>query len=250
MTNLLRGIFWSFVVVVLGFAYRACAQDTIKVSSIPRPYLAGSFNLMPGGYASVAWGGGGGLMVENKYFIFDSFVGYDNGHKVNDNTLNNYKGHDRFVRGFESYKKGNNYFGVGARWSQLSTTNYTKGGSIYTAGAWHPEVGVGRDFFANDKFYPLMMRAQMLYMFHSNKETVHYPDGTNCDGCGNGSQGVDLSLWWPSPAKKSHIFFRMNVVMFGFHDSITDPANLQLTQLQRARTHVSDSTELMLMYRF
>ncbi len=165
-----------------------------------------------------------------------------------DNTANNYKGHDRFLRGFAAFKQGNNYFGVGARWSQLSTTNYTKGGDAFAAGSWHPEVGVGRDW--STKNSRLFMRTQGAYMFQPSKEVVHYPDGSNCDGCGSGSHGADITLWFPSPARPGHIFAKMNVVLYRFHDTITAPSNIPLTQTQSNNRHLADSTEFSVGFRF
>lgn len=232
-----------FVILVFAVVTARCQA--------PSAYLAGSFNLMPAGYASVAWGGGGGVTYNARHVVFDSYAGYDNGHKDNDATSRNNKGHDRFLRGFEAYQFGSTYLGVGARWSQLSTTNYVKGGPISSSSSWHPEVGVGHDFAAHDKFYLLSMRGQVLYMFRESRESVHYPDGSSCAGCGNGSQGLDISLWFPSPAKPhSHLFMRINVVPFIFHDTITDPTNVYLTRLQTRNRHLTDSTEFLLGVKF
>ena len=215
---------------------------------LPRPYVAGSFNLMPAGYASTSFGVGGGLEFDRPYIVFDSYAGYDTGKKSDDNTVNNYSGHDRFLRAFAGPKFGPWYAGVGARWSQLSTTNYTKGGSAFDAGSWHPEVGGGRDFSTHD--YPLFMRVQAAYMARPSKEVVHYPDGSSCDGCGTGSHGADITLWFPSPAHSGHFFAKMNIVLFGFHDSITDPKNIPLTRTQTGNGHLADSTEFMVGARF
>jgi hypothetical protein len=217
---------------------------------IPHPYVSGSFNLMPGGYAAVAWGAGAGLMWDAPHLVFDSFVGYDTGHKVNDATAHNNKGHDRFLRGSVAFKRGLWYVGPGARWSQLSTTNYTKGGPIYAAGSWHPEFGGGRDW--DSRSSGLFMRTQVLYMFHSSKEVTYYPDHTSCDGCGNGSQGLDVSLWFPSPSSAihHHWYVRMNSLTYRFHDTITDPKNVALTWAQSRRSHITNAGEFMLLYRF
>jgi hypothetical protein len=214
----------------------------------PRPYLLGGADLMPSGYASLAVQGGGGIEWETRYSVFDSYAGYDNGRKANDNTLNNYKGHDRLLRGFLGYKQGPWYAGVGARWSQLSTTNYTKGGDPFSAGSWHPEAGFGRDW--NARTAPLFLRTQILYMFREQREVTDYPGQPPCVGCGSGSQGADISLWFPSPEHKGHWFYKMNVVLFAFHDSFTDPTNVALTNEQAANKHLGDVTEFSLGYRF
>jgi len=216
--------------------------------SYPRPYLNAGVDLMPAGYANLALQGGGGIMLESPHFVFDSYAGYDNGHKTNDNTPNNYKGHDRFLRGFAGYKQGPWYAGVGTRWSQLSSSNYTKGGSPLNANSWHPELGIGRDWDARKS--PLFMRSQVLYMFREQKEVAYYPNAPTCDGCGNGTQGADITLWFPSPAHKGHWFCKMNFVLFGYHASITDPGDPVLTRAQKANKGFSDSTEFSIGYRF
>ena len=221
---------------------------TACFGQLPRPYVTAGLDLMPAGYSSTAFQIGGGLEFNRPYLVFDSYAGYDNGRKSNDLTPNNYKGHDRFLRAFVGPKFGAFYAGVGARWSMLSTSNYTKGGDIFNAGSWHPEIGVGRDFGTQD--YPLFMRVQGAYMFREQREVVHYPGGQTCYGCGNGSQGADITLWFPSPEHKGHFFAKMNVVLFRFHDSITDPKNLPLTRQQTTNGHLGDSTEFMAGFRF
>ena len=204
----------------------------------PRPFIEGSFNLMPGGYYPIAFGFGGGVMWDTNHFIFDSLAAYDNGRKTNDATVNNIKGHDRYLRGLASYKftgkLSNTYIGAGARWSQLSTTNYTKNGDFTNANAWHPELGVGHDF-------NYLMRGQILYMFESQHEVVTLPTGEICTSiCDNKERGVDISVWFPSPSSEHHFMFRMNAVIFRYQDA---PAAI-------VSRHTTDSTEFMLMYRF
>ena len=232
----------KFTVVLIVF----CAS--LALGQRPRPYVTAGIDLLPAGYASLALQGTAGFEWNPKYLAFDAYAGYDNGRKENDATSNNYSGHDRFLRAFAGPKIGPWYAGVGARWSQLSTTNYTKGGTPFAAGSWHPEVGGGRDFSTHD--YPLFMRVQSAYMARPSKEVTHYPDGTNCDGCGSGSHGADITLWFPSPAHSGHFFAKMNIVLFRFHDSITDPKNVALTRAQTGNGHIGDSTEFMIGARF
>lgn len=216
---------------------------TLMFGQAPRPYVTGGLDLMPSGYASTAFQGTAGFEWNTRYSVLDAYAGYDTGKKENDNTANNYKGHDRFLRAFAGPKFGQFYLGVGARWSQLSTTNYTKGGDIFAAGSWHPEIGGGRDF--STRGTPLFMRVQAAYMARPSKEVTHYPDSTSCDGCGSGSHGADITLWFPSPEHPGHFFAKMNIVLFNFHDSITDPKNIPLTRQQVGNGHLGDSTEFM-----
>lgn len=221
---------------------------TLALGQRPRPYVTGGVDLMPAGYASLALQGTAGFEWNPKYLAFDAYAGYDNGRKANDNTANNYSGHDRFLRAFVGPKIGPWYAGVGARFSQLSTTNYTKGGNVFSAGSWHPEIGGGRDF--STRKTPLFMRVQALYMARPSKEVTHYPSGLSCDGCGSGSHGADITLWFPSPEHSGHFFAKMNVVLFRFHDSITDPKNIPLTRQQTGNGHLGNSAELMIGARF
>ena len=216
---------------------------TVAFGQAPRPYVTGGLGLMPAGYASTAFQGTAGFEWNPKYAVFDGYVGYDNGRKDNDNTAFNYKGRDRFVRAFIGPKLGLWYIGVGARYSQLSTSNYSKGGSPFDAGSWHPEVGLGRDF--STRSTPLFMRLQALYMARPSKEVTHYPSGVSCDGCGNGSHGLDVTLWFPSPEHSGHFFAKMNIVLFRFHTTVTEPDNIPLTIQQESQRFTGDSTEFM-----
>lgn len=214
-------------------------------SNCPHPYVEGSMNLEGPGYAPLAWEIGGGLQLEHPHIVGDAFLGYDNGHKENDGTNENEKGHDRFARAFLAYRHHFTYFGAGARWSQLSTTNYTKGGSIFASGSWHPEVGIGQEL-------GMVARVQALYMFHPSHEVTYYPNSPSCDGCGNGSQGLDLSLTFPSPLhpRVKHFFFRINVVMYRYHTTITEPSNIPLTRTQAGQHFWGDFTEFQTGWRF
>jgi hypothetical protein len=229
----------------------AVAQENVNLNQIdekiPHPYIKGSFELMPGGYASTAEEIGGGLTWDKPHFVFESYAGYDNGRKSNDNTVNNYKGHDRYLRGDIAYKIDRGYyFGVGGRWSQLSTTNYTKGGSAFNASSWHPAAIVGKDYF-REKY---SARGQFGYFFKSPNETVNYPDGTHCNKCGNGTNGFEVSFMMPSPATARHFFFREDILVYWFHDTVTDPTNLVLTQEQIGHGGHTAAVTFSLLYRF
>lgn len=202
---------------------------------LPRPYVSAGFTLMPPGYAAVAAQGGAGIQWNRPYLVFDSYAGYDNGRKANDNTSGNNKGHDRYLRGFLAYKHGKNYFGGGARWSELSTTNYSDF-------SWHPEAGVGRDWD--------FMRLQVAYLFPPSKPITRYPSGQTCYGCGSGSHGADISVWFPSPVNTHHLFARMETVLFRYHETATDPSNIQLTEQQVANKYLGNSFEVSLGWKF
>jgi hypothetical protein len=220
--NLLRLLIWSLIMVWALELY-----SHAQASEWPRPYLQATLSLMPGGYAPLAVGGGGGVQWNLSHLVLDSLAAWDDGRKTNDGTVNNRKGHDRYLRGFAAYKFGKNYVGAGGRWSELSTTNYTKENS------WHPELGMGRDFG--------FMRAQALWMFNSQHSVVDYPVGPPCDNaCGSQERGADVSFWFPSPVSRRHWFFRIDDVLFRFQN---EPA-------ARVVRQAADTVDFSLAYRF
>lgn len=211
------------------FALLAC-----MCASAQRPYVAGGVALFPSGYQPAGWEVAGGVMGDRPHVVLDTFFGYDNGRKENDGGPVNPKGHDRMLRGFTAYKFVSSYIGGGVRWEELDTTNYTKTN-------WHPEIGVGHDFWPQDEYASNFMRAQIAYAFKAQHELVRYPDAPSCYTCGNESKGVDITLWFPSPmyTKHPHVFCRMNMFIFSFHDNPADRS-----------THFADSTEILVGYKF
>jgi hypothetical protein len=247
-TNFSKGktMIKNLLAAMVLFLVPCFAQSTAPAPSV-RPYVFGGIGLMPGGYASTAGFVGTGLDVERPKFLANVFAGYDNGHKSNDGTVNNSKGHDRYLYGTVGYRFTTNTYGlVGARWSQLSTSNYSKGGSAFNSSSWMPQFGAGHDWL-RPRF---SLRGEALYFLPSPNETVNYPDGTHCNKCGNGTQGADFNVWIPSPVRKGHFFFHEQVLVYGFHATITEPTNASLTAAQLANRGVTASTKMTLLYRF
>ena len=118
----------------------ACAQSGGDVellnSSIPRPYASlGPSVTEDAGYAPLAYRAESGLDLESKHAIFRALAAYDNGHKTDDGDQPNVNGHDRYLESAAYFRAGHGWsFGMGWRWNQLSTANYSKGGS-------RPELG-------------------------------------------------------------------------------------------------------------
>lgn len=167
---------------------------------------------MGNGYQTLALNAGGGLLLNSSNLLGDFEARYMNARKTNDNTLSNRKGRERYLEGrlFYRYRQGL-YFGGGAQWSETSTTNYTKQ-------AWRPTAGLGGDYFSEG----LSLRWQTLYI----------SPGTDRQ---NALQGAEVQFWLPSPASKSHFFYRQSLGMYEFHTTITDPADQQLTRWQRSQ---------------
>jgi len=203
---------------------------------IPRPYVYAGPELMGAGYAALAYLGGAGVRVDAEHLLFDAHADYDNGRKSNDGTGYNKKGHDRGLSGSLYYRLHSGWaFGGGAGWGQLSTTNYTKS-------AWRPRIGGSKDFFTNECRESgcrndFTMRLGLDYLLKGGDWQ-------------NGSQGVAVSFYLPSPAAKRHLFWRESIGIYRFYDTVTDRNNHYLTQLQMSKHHSDSFAEFTIMYRF
>lgn len=203
---------------------------------LPRPFFYAGAGLMGGGYSPLAWEVGGGLRIDSRHFLASAEGEYDNGHKTNDNDQPNPKGHDRALAGTTYFRLSSGWFaGLGARWSQLSTTNYTKSG-------WRPTFGGGRDYFRKkcaleNCISDFSMRVQIDYVLPG---TDHY----------NAVQGPLVTFYIPSPSAKAHIYFRETIGIYEFHETVTEPSNVILTRQQIGDRLVTSFGELTVMYRF
>lgn len=234
------------------------AQTSPSQSYIPSPYGAVGISLMPNGYSPVAVRGQVGLMENAPHFVFDGYAAIDNGKKSNDGTLNNIKGHDDYIHGFLGYRQGDWYFGGGMAWSQLVTSNYTKGTNFFSAvrqGDIRYQFGGGKDWYYNDQ-WKFSYRVQVLYLLPPQHESVAYPAAPGqpsyvCQGCGNGVQGPELTLQMPSPAdSRHHWFVRYTLGVYEFHTTITEPSNLPLTAEQDSSRHAMGTFDALVGYRF
>ena len=105
---------------------------------VPRPFAYAGAGLMGGGYSPLAAEAGGGLRIDSQHFLASAEAWYDNGHKTDDGDQPNPSGHDRGLVGDAYFRFSSGWFaGAGARWNQLSTTNYTKSG-------WRPTLAEAR----------------------------------------------------------------------------------------------------------
>lgn len=202
---------------------------------------------MPAGYNPAAWRVQSGLMLNGSHVVADVFAAYDNGTKENDGTVNNIKGHDRYLYGFVAARAGHNYFGAGARWSELSTTNYVKGETPLDAvknGDFRLQAVYGHDWIGNTG----SARGQINYAFPAFHESINYGPGQNCSGCGNGVQGPEMSL--QLPARPKHLFLREVMGLYEYHTTVTEPGNIPLTRQQDSSRHVMCTVDFMLGWRF
>jgi hypothetical protein len=193
-------------------------SDQQSPGFLPRPFAYAGAGLMGGGYAPLASEGGGGLRVDSRHFLASAEGWYDNGHKANDNDLPNPNGHDRGLDGAAYFRLSSGcFFGMGARWSQLSTTNYTKS-------AWRPMFGGGKDYF-----YKTCALENCVADFSMRLGADYVLPGADHS---NALQGLLVSFYMPSPAAKGHIFFRETLGIYEFHETLTEPSNLTLTREQ------------------
>ena len=203
---------------------------------LPRPFLYAGAGLMGGGYAPLAGEGGGGLRIDSRHFLASAEGSYDTGHKTNDADQPNPSGHDRGLAGAAYFRVSSGwFFGAGVRWSQLSTTNYTKTG-------WGPTFGGGKDYFhrpceGEGCGADFSMRVGVDYVLPG---TDHF----------NAVQGPLFSFYMPSPSAKGHFFFRATQGIYEFHETVTEPSNLPLTKQQIGSRSVTSFGGLTLMYRF
>jgi hypothetical protein len=217
-------------------ASRAAKRRALQF--LPRPFVYAGPGFMPGGYAPLAALGGVGLRIDARRLLMNFEGSYDNGHKVNDNDQPNPKGHDRGLAGSVYYRLSSGWFlGAGGRWSQLSTTKYTKTGA-------RPTFGGGKDYFHrlncdgdDESCVHFSMRISVDYVLKGNDYI-------------NGSQGPLVTFYMPSPSAKGHFFFRQTLGIYTFYTTVTEPNNAYLTRLQMNDRHAETVGEMTFMYRF
>ena len=203
------------------------AETSVSTSWTPHPIVFSGPSFVGNGYQPLALSGGTGLLLNSSHLLSDVEARYMNARKTNDNTVNNKKGHERYLQGrlFYRYRHGL-YFGGGAQWSETSTTNYTKKG-------WRPTFGLGGDHFGDG----VSMRWQALYVLPGTDHS-------------NALQGPEFQLWLPSPVSRKHFFYRQTLGIYEFHTTITDPTDAALTAQQTADKHSAAFLDFTFGWRF
>ncbi|MGB8061783.1 MAG: hypothetical protein WCF26_07800 [Candidatus Sulfotelmatobacter sp.] len=212
--------------------------EPLMTGFIPHPYACFGPSLMGAGYAPVAWRGEAGLNVESTPLVIAIGAAYDNGRLVNDAGQSDPNGHDRYldVAGYFRPRSllfsGRGFVKFGWRWSQLSTTNYTKTSN-------RPQIGGGFDivpgscsFCRND----FSMRIVVNWVLAGNDWQ-------------NGSHGPEITLFLPSPREQRHWFFQERVGVYRFHETVTDRGNIPLTLSQGADRTFGCYVTFGIMYR-
>ena len=225
------------------------------LSLLPHPFVEGGLNTNGDGYQPFAGNLGAGLDMETSHFILNAEGFYDFMRKTNDNDqVVGEKGRVRSVNGvvFYRFRSGASWFvGGGAGWEEASMTTYMKS-------SWTPQLGVGHDFASEKESW----RFQALYLRDEN-EVVRYPSlvqftpgpgqlglSRTCSLCGNGRQGIAVSSWYPSPSTSHHFFVHWMLTPIWFHETVTDPYNLPLTQGQKSQRAATGSFDVDFIYLF
>lgn len=220
--------------------------ETLLAGLTPHPYLYAGPSIMGGGYAKLAYRAEAGLNVESRHWIMKALGAYDDGHKIDDGDQPNPNGHDRYLEGAIYVRPswlpsqlaflGNPshwFLGAGYRWNQLSTSNYTKGVN-------GPLIGGG---------YDLVLRScPECYRNFSMRIAVDWLTAGN--DWQNGSHGPQINLSYPTPREDRHLFFVESLAIYRFHETVTEPTNVSLTQQQRSQQYFGTTCDFGLIYRF
>lgn len=233
---LLVGLCLSAAAVGQPIATAGHSDDDVELLTkpIPHPYVYLAPSLMGGGYAPLAYRAEAGVEIESTHAIFRALGAYDNGHKTNDNDQPNQKGHDRYVESAIYYRLTRKWFvGAGWRWNQLSTTNYTKGGS-------RPEFGGGYDLVTRPcdgcrRDFSMRISADWVMA------------GTDWQ---NGCHGPSTTMTIPAPNEKRHWFFVQRISVYRCYTSVTAPDDPVLTKWQRDHRSLTSYADIGVAYRF
>lgn len=207
------------LIAIFVMAAAMFAQDATVTR--PQPYVAGGIQLSNSGVQNASPVYTVGVKWEPRFLLTDVYGQYNSARKTNDNTIDNFKGHTRRLEGTAFYKLNQKwFFGAGYAWSQLSTTNYSKSG-------YHPELGGGYTWRP--------VRLQLLYVLRGNDWQ-------------NGVQGMKTTFFAPMSSK--HFFVRGDVAVYRMHDTVTDPADLSTSAMERSHHHFFEDVRLQLGWRF
>jgi hypothetical protein len=160
-------------------------------SRVPRPYGFADLKLNGAGYKVFSQTLGVGLDFNTTRISGIAEVYGDNARKSDTGTGSTIGG---AARAFYHVRRGW-YVGAGAQWSKLDT-------SIYSKQAFRPTFGGGKDIFRSS----LSARMQVMYILPGTDRL-------------NAAQGPEFSLWFPSPAKNGHWFYRETLGVYEFHQT-------------------------------
>ncbi|HKF06597.1 MAG TPA: hypothetical protein VKB49_30045 [Candidatus Sulfotelmatobacter sp.] len=216
----------------------AATDDNLMTRLAPHPYVYVAPSIMPAGYALAAIRAEAGLNVESCHSVANARGAYDNGRAANGTDPPNAKGHDRYLDADLYFRlnrlfSGRSFFGVGWRWNQRSTTNWTK-----TAN--RPQFGGGYDWIQRPC-------ATCSHDFSMRFEGNWFTAGNDWQ---NGEHGIEISVSIPNPRETRHWFFLERVELYTYHQTVTDRSNVSLALSQRANRSVTFYASAGIVYRF
>jgi hypothetical protein len=191
-------------------------QEQFAFDRRPRLVFMPQFNLNGSGFGNSA-SASGGVGIDTRHLILESLAAYNEARKTNDGTVNNRNGNVRSLTASAYYRLSNYWFlGTSGGWYKLSTTNYTKQ-------TWTMNFGGGSDFIAGGTSFRLSAGYTPAVFDHQT-----------------GSQGPSFQFILPSPLAQGHVMFVENLDIRFLHDTITDPNDPVLTELEKShRTHTA-----------
>jgi hypothetical protein len=193
----------------------------------PHLLLLPTFNISDAGFAPISLSVGGGLSFEPRYAIVEAIATYDNAHKTNDGTVDNTKGHIRSIVA-STFVRMPGYWFVGGEtgWDQLSTTNYKKSSRTIVFGG-------GRDLSVWNTDARIKVSYALPVLDHIN-----------------GVQGVNFTLYLPSPLRQKRFVYYDSIGLAFFHATITEPNNPSLTAAQQSDRDFAISCVVGVFMRF
>lgn len=201
-------------------------KDWFDFDRRPRLVFIPRFNLNGAGFGT-SESASAGVGFDSKHLIIESLASYNNARKTNDGTVDNRNGHIRSLGGSAYYRLSNYwFFGTSGSWGQLSTTNYTKQ-------SWGMNFGGGSDFISQGASFRLSAAYAPAAFDHRN-----------------GSQGPSFQFIVPSPLEQRHVMFVVDTDILFFHDTITDPNNIILTEQEKNHRGHSATSRFGLLFRF
>lgn len=235
--------------------FRASTPKEVSLFQTPYVFIESDLTANGNGFQALSPDISTGIDMEGRHLSVEIVGTYDFARKTEDNDqVPNEKGRVREADAQLLYKfhPHSSWFVIaGASWEEASMTPYTKS-------SWSPSAGAGRDFVNGAHSW----RFQVSYARAMN-EVVRYPTAVHftpgpgqaalsytCSLCGNGVHGIDASLEYPSPASSAHWLLLMSLQADWFHETVTDPYNLPMTQGQKNQHNASGSFSSGLIYRF
>jgi len=248
---------WAVGQDIVGEVHNSPAPPPLEETLFQMPYLfvESDLNVNGNGYQAVSPDIGIGIDMEGRAISVTTTARYDFVRKTNDSDqVPNEKGRFREANAELLYKlhSGSSWFiTAGAEWCEASMTPYLKSN-------WSPSAGAGHDFVNEVDSW----RFQVSYSRDLN-EVVRYPTlvsftpgpgqaalSYTCSLCGNGVQAIALSGEYPSPNSSAHWFLLMTLETDWFHETITDPYNLAMTEDQKSQHYHSGSFSVGVIFRF